>query len=69
MKRFLYLYVDGFRNMGILGKTLWVVILVKFFVMFFLFKFFFFEDYLGAKFDTDEERTEYVIENLIKTPE
>ena len=44
-KGFLYkvfdLYYDGFRSMT-LGKTLWLVILVKLFIMFFILKLFFF---------------------------
>ena len=32
-------YVDGFRNMT-LGKTLWTIILIKLFIMFFVLKLF-----------------------------
>ena len=35
------LYYDGFKNMT-LGKTLWAVILIKLFIMFFILKLFFF---------------------------
>ena len=34
-------YIDGFRSMT-LGKTLWTIILIKLFVMFFIIKLFFF---------------------------
>ena len=38
-------YLDGFRSMT-LGRTLWVIILLKLFVMFFILKMFFFPDFL-----------------------
>ena len=48
-KSFLYkvfdLYYDGFRSMTI-GKTLWLVILVKLFIMFFVLKLFFFPNFI-----------------------
>ena len=50
-------YVDGFRNMT-LGKTLWTIILIKLFIMFFVL--FFFPNILNANFNTDEERAEHV---------
>ena len=36
-------YLEGFRSMT-LGRTLWVIILLKLFVMFFILKMFFFPD-------------------------
>lgn len=51
MKRrnFLYrvidLYYDGFRHMTI-GKTLWVVILIKLGIIFLVLKLFFFPDFI-----------------------
>ncbi|WP_077197407.1 DUF4492 domain-containing protein [Prevotella ihumii] len=39
------LYYDGFRSMT-LGKTLWAVIIIKLFIMFFVLKLFFFPNYL-----------------------
>ena len=36
-----HLYYDGFKNMSI-GKTLWTVILIKLFIIFFVLKLFFF---------------------------
>ena len=57
-------YMDGFRNMT-LGKTLWAIILIKLFIMFFILRLFFFPNILQQKYDTDEERANQVIENLI----
>ena len=57
-------YMEGFRNMT-LGKTLWAIILIKLFIMFFILRLFFFPNILQQKYDTDEERTNQVIENLI----
>lgn len=37
-------YLEGFRSMT-LGRTLWLIILVKLFIMFFILKIFFFPDF------------------------
>jgi len=39
------LYYDGFRHMTV-GKTLWIIILVKLFVIFIILKIFFFPNFL-----------------------
>lgn len=57
-------YLDGFREMK-LGKTLWLIILVKLFIMFFILKLFFFPSYLG-KFDSDSAKQEHVSSELIE---
>ena len=62
-KRIFRFYVDGFRNMT-LGKTLWKIILIKLFIMFAVLKVFFFENYLNANFDTDQERANHVLEQI-----
>jgi hypothetical protein len=46
------------------GKKLWVIILIKLFVFFVIMKWFFFPDFLQTRFDKDEERSEYVLEQL-----
>lgn len=55
-------YRDGFREMT-LGRTLWILILVKLFIMFFILKLFFFPSFLKVK--TDEEKQQYVGSELI----
>lgn len=40
-----HLYYDGFRNME-LGKTLWLIIAIKVFVIFCVLKLFFFPNFL-----------------------
>ena len=57
-------YMEGFRSMT-LGKTLWAIILIKLFIMFFILRLFFFPNILQQKYDTDEERANQVLENLI----
>ena len=53
-----HFYMEGFREMR-LGKTLWLIILIKLFIMFFILKLFFFPNYLG-QFDTEAEKEEHV---------
>ena len=57
-------YMEGFRSMT-LGKTLWAIILIKLFIMFFILRLFLLPNILQQKYDTDEERANQVIENLI----
>lgn len=59
------LYYGGFRNMTI-GKTLWIIILVKVFIFFVVMKLLFFPNFLKSNFDTDEERADHVRTELIK---
>lgn len=55
-------YWDGFRSMTI-GRTLWILILIKLFIMFVILKVFFFPDFLKGK--TAEEKQDYVGNELI----
>ena len=58
------LYAEGFRNMTI-GKTLWAVILVKLFIIFFVLKLFFFPDFLSKK-AKDGDKAGYVSTEMMK---
>ena len=60
--RIIKFYLDGFHQMTI-GKTLWLIILVKLFILFFVLKLFFFPNFLKGK--SSEQKAEYVSEELI----
>ena len=47
------LYYDGFKNMK-LGRTLWVIILIKLFIIFAVLKVFFFPNFLKEHANGDE---------------
>ena len=55
-------YVDGFREMTSLGRTLWVVILIKLFIVFVILRVFFFRDPLANM--NSAQRSDYVSEQL-----
>jgi hypothetical protein len=57
-------YFEGFRNMSSWGKKAWIIILIKLFIMFAILKFFFFPDFLKVNFKSDQDRGNYVRENL-----
>lgn len=63
-KKVFQFYYSGFRDMGKMGKALWAIILLKVFIMFAVLKIFFFPNFLNTNFDTDEQRSNYVIEQL-----
>ena len=57
-------YIDGFRSMTV-GKTLWAIILVKLFILFFVLKLFFFPNILSRDYDNDADRAKAVAANLL----
>lgn len=65
-KRVFNFYYNGFRDMPRYGVQLWILILLKLFIMFGILKIFFFPDVLETKFETDEEKSKYIIEQLTK---
>jgi len=65
LKKVFDFYVDGFRNMSMSNRKLWVIIIIKLVIMFAILKVFFFPDFLDSKYHTDKEKSDYVIEQLI----
>jgi len=64
IRRIIDLYIDGFRNMTV-GKSLWILILIKLFLIFVVLKLFFFPNFLNSNFSSDEERAQHVRTELI----
>ena len=62
MKRIVQFYIDGFRRMSI-GRSLWLLIIIKLAVIFLVLKLFFFPDVLGS-LSSDDERAEAVRQTL-----
>lgn len=58
------LYYEGFRDMT-LGKTLWLIIFIKLFIMFFVLKLFFFPNYIKEHADKGKE-ADFVSGQLLK---
>lgn len=56
------LYYDGFRHMT-LGKTLWTVIIIKLFIIFFVLKLFFFPNHIKDNAAKGQE-AEYVWQKM-----
>ena len=49
------------------GKSLWLIILIKLIIIFLILRVFFFKPEL-SKYDTEEQKAAHVIENLTKQP-
>jgi len=58
-------YYQGFRNMTV-GKKLWAIIFIKLIILFLVLKLFFFPNHLKSNFNSDEQRSNHVIEQLTK---
>lgn len=65
LQRVYYFYVDGFRAMT-LGRTLWLIIAIKVIVFFVILRLIFFPDFLATKASTDEQKAEYVRQQMVK---
>ena len=59
LKSIVNFYVDGFKSMTI-GRTLWLIILIKLAIIFLVLKLFFFPDKLATEYDTDTQRADAV---------
>lgn len=60
-------YIGGFKNMSNWGRQVWIIILIKLFIMFVILKIFFFPNFLKTNFSTDEERSNHVLEEITNT--
>jgi uncharacterized membrane protein len=60
-------YYDGFRNMSGWGRKVWLIIIIKLFIMFAILKIFFFQDFLSKNWHNDKAKSEYVLDQLTKS--
>ena len=65
LKKIYHFYRVGFKNMTV-GKTLWLIVLIKLFIMFIVLKIFFFPNYLNTNFRDDKSRANHVREQLLQ---
>ncbi len=56
-------YRNGFQNMQ-LGKKLWMIVLIKLFILFAVIKLLFFPDILHERFQSDRQRSNYILNQL-----
>ena len=63
-KKIYLFYYNGFKSMTV-GKTLWLIIIIKVFIMFAILKVFFFPRTLSDM--NEEQKANYVIEQLVDT--
>jgi len=64
LKKIWDFYYDGFRNLSADSRKLWLIILVKLFIMFAILKVFFFPNIL-KQMPSDQERIRYVEQNIL----
>lgn len=63
LKKIWLLYYEGFRDMTV-GRRLWGIILIKLFIMFAILKIFFFPNFMKNNFESEEQRSSFIIEQL-----
>lgn len=59
-------YSDGFKGMKV-GKKLWLIIGIKFFLFFVILKLLYFPNFLNTHFSNDKDKADFVMENLTQT--
>jgi len=64
IKRYVSLYIDGFKHPSKLPKKLLLIIIIKLFIIFAILKLFFFQDFLDSKYQTEEEKSKHIINIL-----
>jgi len=67
LNKTLIFYTDGFRNMSGWGRRVWILIIIKLFIIYAILRIFFFPDFLGRKFENNTQRSEYVRNQILKT--
>ncbi len=65
IKKILSFYKEGFASMR-LGRRLWLIIVIKFIILFGIIKWLYFPNYLEDNFDNDTQRGYYILEQLTK---
>ena len=65
LQRIFRFYYDGFRSMTV-GRTLWIMIVIKLTIMFLILRIFFFPNFLKTNFETDEARSQYLLQELTR---
>ncbi|MEN9918656.1 MAG: hypothetical protein RL662_1092 [Bacteroidota bacterium] len=61
---FFTMFRDGFKSMT-LGRTLWIIVIIKLCIMFLILRPFFFPNFLGSKFKDSDSKADYVRQELI----
>jgi hypothetical protein len=64
IKRVYNFYSEGFKKMTV-GKTLWMIVLLKLFIMFAILKVFFFPNILNSNYKNEESKANHVRLELI----
>jgi len=63
IKKIVLFYYEGFRSMKV-GKKLWFLIAIKLFILFVIVKWLFFPNVLQTHFQTDAQRSDYILNQL-----
>jgi len=63
IKKIVLFYYEGFNSMKV-GKRLWLLIAIKLFILFIIIKWLFFPNVMQTHFQTDAERSSYILNQL-----
>ena len=60
LKRILFFYIDGFKNLSSVGQKLWLIIIIKLVVIFVVLKVFFFPTVSSKVKGEEKQKTLYL---------
>lgn len=63
LQKLVSFYSDGFRGMTV-GRTLWLIVLIKLFIIFVVLRIFFFPNFLNTNFKDDNSKANHVRQEL-----
>jgi phosphotransferase system glucose/maltose/N-acetylglucosamine-specific IIC component len=66
LKKILFFYIDGFKNMSSIGQKLWLIIIIKLVVIFVVLKVFFFPT-IDQKVKNEGEKEALYLNQLTKS--
>ena len=64
LRKFWSIYYEGFSHLPRWAKIVLAIVVVKLLVMFIVFKMILMPNYLNSNYSTDEEKSEYIFEEL-----
>ena len=63
LRRILFFYIDGFKNLSSIGQKLWLIIIIKLVVIFVVLKVFFFPS-MSSKIKGEENKKAFYLKHL-----
>lgn len=68
LRRVWNIYYDGLRHLPFWARIVCMIVIVKLLIMFLVFKLCFMPNYLNSHYTTDQEKSDYIFNELTNKP-